>query len=291
MDLISIVIGCYNGAEFIEDTINNCLNQTYKNIEVVVVDNGSKDDSVKIIESIKSDKLVVFKREGGSPSCSKNTGIDIAKGKYVTFVDADDAIENDYVEKMFNAVEDGVLPCALITEFIGTIDNTIKTHDHPKGKMNINKYTSKYCRFIFGKLFLREYLTHLDVGYLWEDNLWVPMISKNYKKALTVNARYFYRKGDTNSITSHKIPFKKAQDSLALLEERYFKTKMSGVCFSMRTYLVARFPEKYNYLIRNKKARKKLLKSKSYGLKTKIFKILLFFRLHFIIKKIMIKGG
>ena len=97
----SIIIPVYNKEKGIKETINSILNQSYTDYEVVVVDDGSTDDSISVIHSIKSNKIHVYKQENSGPSAARNRGIREAKGEWILFLDADDELEPDAL-KTFN---------------------------------------------------------------------------------------------------------------------------------------------------------------------------------------------
>ena len=89
--LISIIIPTYNRGEFIKETIITALNQTYNNFEILVIDDGSTDDTEQVTNSIKDDRLKYFWQEHrGRPAPARNKGIQLAKGEYIAFLDSDD---------------------------------------------------------------------------------------------------------------------------------------------------------------------------------------------------------
>lgn len=89
--LISVVIPAYNSSKTIIDTVNSVLNQTYKNVEVLVVDDGSTDDTVECVKSIRDTRVKVFPLKGHvNANVARNYGIDHARGKYIAFLDSDD---------------------------------------------------------------------------------------------------------------------------------------------------------------------------------------------------------
>ncbi len=89
---ISVVIPLYNKADYIGRTIDSLLKQTYDNYEVVVVDDGSSDDSVAIVKAFRSDKIRLIQKENGGPSSARNKGIQEAKGQWIVLLDADDIL-------------------------------------------------------------------------------------------------------------------------------------------------------------------------------------------------------
>lgn len=100
---ISIIIPIYNVSEYLEKCIKSVLNQTYKNIELVCINDGSTDDSLKIINELKkSDKRIrVFSRENKGLLFTRVEGVKKSSGKYITFLDSDDWIDGDYIETLY----------------------------------------------------------------------------------------------------------------------------------------------------------------------------------------------
>lgn len=103
-DLISIVIPLYNVGDSLSKCIESIIKQTYKNIEIILVDDGSTDSSYNICdEYAQIDKrIVVIHKENEGVSVARNIGIEVAKGKYITFVDSDDLVTDDYIEYLYN---------------------------------------------------------------------------------------------------------------------------------------------------------------------------------------------
>lgn len=104
---VSIIIAMYNCELYIERCINSLLRQTYENIEILIVDDGSLDNSAKLVKDmIKNNNNVTYIYQCNSgPGVARNKGIDIANGKYLLFVDADDYLSEDYVESMVKSAE------------------------------------------------------------------------------------------------------------------------------------------------------------------------------------------
>ena len=104
--LVSIIIPTFNSEKFISDTITSVQNQTYQNWEMLLVDDGSTDQTQTIITSFLTDKRIQFypQKQNLGPAKARNVGIDNAKGKYMTFLDADDIWFVDFIEKSINAI-------------------------------------------------------------------------------------------------------------------------------------------------------------------------------------------
>ena len=106
--LISVIVPVYNKEKYVAECLNSILNQTYSNIEVIIIDDGSTDKSLEIcMRYAEEDKRVkVFPQENGGPSAARNKGLDNAKGEYVAFVDADDILERNAYTLMVNELID-----------------------------------------------------------------------------------------------------------------------------------------------------------------------------------------
>lgn len=104
---ISCIVPIYNSAESIVDTVNSILEQTYTNIEIILVDDGSTDKSNKIIDDLaKKDKRIkAIHKENGGVSSARNIGIKSSIGEYICFVDADDKIANNFLEECINIIK------------------------------------------------------------------------------------------------------------------------------------------------------------------------------------------
>lgn len=106
-DLISVIVPVFNSEKFLDRCINSIINQTYKNLEIILVDDGSTDNSGKICDdyAIKDKRIKVIHKKNGGASSARNAGIDLSKGKYIGFVDSDDWIEKDTYEILYNLIE------------------------------------------------------------------------------------------------------------------------------------------------------------------------------------------
>lgn len=107
MNKVSIILPIYNVEKYLEKCVNSVINQTYQNIEIILVDDGSKDSSGRICdELVESDNRikVIHKKNGGLAS-ARNAGYEVATGEYLMYIDSDDVIKNDIAEKCVSAME------------------------------------------------------------------------------------------------------------------------------------------------------------------------------------------
>lgn len=104
--LLSVVIPVYNAQRYVGAMIDSVLTQTFKEFELIVVNDGSKDDSLDVLNSYaeKDGRIVVINQRNQGPSAARNAGIEKARGDYIMFLDADDDIEEDYFQSMLSNI-------------------------------------------------------------------------------------------------------------------------------------------------------------------------------------------
>lgn len=119
MELVTIAIASYNNAPYIERCIDSVIEQTYTQLDILIVDDGSKDDTINRLEAYKTDKRVrVISKENDGLSSARQMALREAKGEYICFIDADDYLVNNYVERMISKLlEDGSNICVCSTKF------------------------------------------------------------------------------------------------------------------------------------------------------------------------------
>lgn len=117
--LVTVAIASYNNKSYIERCVDSVISQTYQNLEILIVDDGSKDDSLARIERYKTDSRVrVFAKENSGLSSARQMALDNATGEYISFIDADDYLAPTYVEHLLNKLAaDGSDICLCSTRF------------------------------------------------------------------------------------------------------------------------------------------------------------------------------
>lgn len=102
--LVSIIIPCFNREKYISDAIDSCLRQSYKNIEIIVVDDGSADNSVELIQSKYKNALKLIVQDNRGSASARNAGLFSAKGEFIIFLDSDDWLSENLVEAHVNTL-------------------------------------------------------------------------------------------------------------------------------------------------------------------------------------------
>lgn len=104
LPFFSIIIPTYNRATFIDKTIQSVLQQTYTNFEIIVIDDGSTDNTEQIVKARKDDRLFYYKKENGERGAARNFGVVKAKGNYITFLDSDDILYKNYFSNALESI-------------------------------------------------------------------------------------------------------------------------------------------------------------------------------------------
>lgn len=103
--LVSIIIPLFNAEKYIELTIQSAINQSWKNKEIIVIDDGSKDNSYSLACKYEAKNIFIIKQPNKGASSARNMGINLAKGEFIQFLDADDLLSNDKIEKQVLALQ------------------------------------------------------------------------------------------------------------------------------------------------------------------------------------------
>ncbi len=152
-ELVSIIVPVYNVEKYIDECIESLVNQTYKEVEIILIDDGSKDSSANIMDewARKDSRISAYHYENGGVSVARNRGIEKAKGKYVFFVDSDDFAEIDAVETMIKEAEVNRLDLAIF--------NNYKAGEHERVK---NEKYSKLRGIFTGKEFFNNAVKEMN---------------------------------------------------------------------------------------------------------------------------------
>ena len=169
-ELVTIIINVYNGEKFINKCLDSIINQTYKNIEILIINDGSTDNTLNIIKKYKDKRIKVITTENKGLSLSRNVGIDNARGEYLYFIDVDDWIEFDTIEYLYN----------LLKKY-NTLISTCKPIDVYDYNVKIKNEKEK-IKVIDSKEMLKKILLSTDRS--------VALWNKLYKKELFDNIRF-----------------------------------------------------------------------------------------------------
>ena len=116
-ELISIIVPIYNVEKYLRQCLDSIMNQTYRNFECLLINDGSSDNSEDICREYvsKDSRFRYFEKENGGVSSARNLGIEHSKGEYITFIDSDDWVDSDYLEVLYNSLVDERADIAIST--------------------------------------------------------------------------------------------------------------------------------------------------------------------------------
>lgn len=227
--LISIIVPVYNVEHYLDRCLKSILEQTYKNIEIVIVDDGSTDSSGIICDKYLTidNRIKVFHKKNGGLSDARNYGIKKSNGEYLMFVDSDDYIPSNAIEILFNLITEKKADVSIGKIKTGTSSNIENNNNMPNIETFDNRqaikemlYANKFSTSASGKLFKRELFKNVEfpLHKLYEDFHTIYKILDKSKLIVFENEIVYYyiiRKG---SITHSDFSIK-SMDNLDALKQ------------------------------------------------------------------------
>lgn len=204
MELISIVVPVYNVKPYLKNCIRSILNQTYKNLEIILVDDGSTDGSGEICdEFLDVDKRIrVFHKENGGLSDARNYGIKQSRGSLIGFIDSDDFIDKNMYQILYKNMKDTNADISICnhkiiwsTEEVKTIANNIYEVFSPREALQIILSNKKFHSNAWDKLYKKSLFNDIEypVGMIYEDIATTyKLISKSKKIVYSPYIGYYY---------------------------------------------------------------------------------------------------
>lgn len=210
-ELVSVIVPVYNAEKTIKRCVQSIIDQTYSNIEVIAINDGSNDKSLRIIEEIKAldKRIYVINKENTGVSDTRNIGINSAKGQWIMFVDADDYIDANTIEEMYNNRKKDIL-VGINYKIIfpkKTIYEEQEGFYYQKQKVIndiiLGNFPGHIWRFLFKKEILKK--IHFDVNtYYMEDTLFLVNYLKYVDGIYIVEKSYYNYVFNNKSITNSK---------------------------------------------------------------------------------------
>jgi glycosyltransferase involved in cell wall biosynthesis len=268
--LISIVIPVYNVEQYLDECLESVINQTYKNIEIIAVNDGSTDRSLHILKEYakKYRNIKVLNQENRGNSIARNRGIEQAKGKYINFLDSDDYLALDTIENLVNQMEKHNLDIIRFgaEPFVDGVDYDISHNQYDfksyyeKGKVydkeeflaSLQKtllqkaFSASPCLFIVKREIIIKNQIQFTPGIRYEDELFTLEVFLNVNKAMYDPNLYYKRRYRANSIMTSQKDAENFQNS-----------------FNSYSYVIhelGKLMEKYNHPMEKKLIRKRIRK-------------------------------
>ena len=236
--LVSVIVPVYKVEQYLERCVDSILNQTYRNLEVILVDDGSPDSCPAMCDAYaqRDERVKVIHQKNGGPSSARNTGMHTASGKYILFVDSDDWLHINACERLVEHAEK--LNCQIVYANIVQIvdEQEIPLSMKPtsggqaicNGKeflcLNVRRGTMNMC--VYCGIYRRDMLIDNDVffedGIIHEDELWVPQAFLAAERVSYLDFEIYYRYQHEGSITrtpTKEVLHKRARDLICVCGE------------------------------------------------------------------------
>ena len=275
MTKVSVIIPAFNEEKYIKKCIDSILNQTLKDIEIVLVDDGSTDKTYEIMKYYDNnyDNVTAIQMNHGGVGKARNKGISLARGEYIKFVDSDDYIEPNALELMYNKAKEndaGIVRCSyrtIIGPFkLGDFHNYYKRRNGVIDTTKDKNYIVKETAGIGNKLIKRELLKDINFGegIKWEDLAFVPAILAKSGKVYFMNeALYNYRFNLSTSVLDQFRVIKNIDDIFKSLDKlkKYMPKGYDEQYKSIFTiHLLYRLQEVEHWIFYSKEEKEKLFK-------------------------------
>lgn len=209
--LISVIVPIYNVEKYLDRCVDSIINQTYKNLEIILVDDGSPDNCPQMCDDYakKDSRIKVVHKENGGLSDARNAGMKVATGEYVSFIDSDDYISLDFYEILLQTMIDNdsdIVECGVVKFYENgkfdeySDDQMIKnfnTVDGLEGLINENSFH----QYVWNKLYKSNIALDIPyaVGKLNEDEFWTYQIFGKAKKVTRIykTMYYYFQRGSS----------------------------------------------------------------------------------------------
>ncbi|MDR2267994.1 MAG: glycosyltransferase [Holosporaceae bacterium] len=241
---ISVIIPVYNAENFIERCLDSVTSQTLSQLEILCINDGSRDNSLKILEKYASrdSQIVIINQENSGPGAARNAGLAAASGEYIGFVDSDDWISTNFFEKLYEAANKyaaNVASTNIIRAYpSGRLRNKVIMRENNVYSSIIDKFavtqTPRMC-YIYNKIYKTDFIRKLNLkfrtGVCFEDiDFSVMALFFTEKLATTTEASYYY------AVNKHSMTRSRETDKITndLLLSRKIITDFAekqGLCF------------------------------------------------------------
>ncbi len=215
--MISVIIPVYNTAQYLQRCISSITENTYKNLEVICINDGSTDNSLDILNEIaqKDERIKIINKVNGGVSTARNRGLQEAKGDYVCFIDSDDWVHREFFEILLSASKGGNMDviiggcreCVSLEKEVGYDKKEIKERIIALSVDEVMSHGGNIRNYVTGRLYKKRVLKNLfpENIQLGEDTIFnLLVLSDNELKIINIDWLYFYFVGCDTSLTHIK---------------------------------------------------------------------------------------
>ena len=222
--LISVIVPVYNVEQYLDRCVESIVNQTYSNIEIIIVDDGSTDGSPAKCDAWaeRDPRIKVIHKENGGGAQARNVGLDVASGEYITFVDSDDAMHSQMYRRLLSAVEISgadIAECGFVTEE-NDLPESVSGDVEIIGEYNAvqaleQNIDDKILRqLIWNKIYAKDVLHDVRFveGRVIDDEFFTYRALGNAKKCVVIPDKLYYYRQHDNSVMHKTYSLKRLDD-------------------------------------------------------------------------------
>ena len=239
-DLISVIVPVYKVEQYLEKCIESITNQTYKNLEIILVDDGSPDNCGKMCDEFarKDKRIKVIHKKNGGLSDARNFGLKVAKGKYIQFVDSDDYMDLDMIKFLYDNMKKYDCDISMCGYYIvkgNELETDCKNEKEifsPKEAIAEFLIDKRVRAYAWNKLFKLELFKDVSfpVGRVFEDQLTIPKLFLKAKKIVFNNKPlYYYVKREGSILNTQTKELRIAYINAVFEIQDYIKNNITGL--------------------------------------------------------------
>ena len=225
--LISIIVPVYNVEKYIDKCLKSLVNQTLKNIEIIVVNDGSKDKTQNIVERYKKENsnIILINPTNKGVAAARNIGLKIANGEYIGFVDSDDYVDKNMFKNMYNLAKKNNYDCVQCNFFYTDYNKKIIGNKFCMEKFEVKKYMVNFFPVIWDKIYKKNILKNI----CFKEGVFAEDVEFLYKVIPNINSMgyiekplyYYYQRFDSESRMFDKRIFDYIENWNGIIE--YYK--------------------------------------------------------------------
>jgi glycosyltransferase involved in cell wall biosynthesis len=201
--IVSVIVPIYNTSPYLLECLDSIANQTYRNLEIILVDDGSTDTSFAIATEFAADKRVrLIRQKNQGVAGARNAGLDYATAEFITFVDSDDIIDSRLIEYLYDALISSRSDISAVIYRKTGIDSTLNTEDALRESLLEQRLNLSPC----GKLFKSELFSGLrfPAGHKFEDVAIIPVVISRARFVTLCSQPYYHYRINPSSIVRSK---------------------------------------------------------------------------------------
>ena len=239
MPKISVIIPIYNTQNYLEKCLDSVINQTFKDIEIICVNDCSKDNSLEILKKYsKKDKRIkiIDFIENKGPASARNEALNIAKGEYIAFIDSDDWIDLDFYEKLYNKAIKTKADIIKGANLQGYYNDKYINYPDLNSKIPKNKYefNKQYTSAIYKLEFLEKNSIKFPTDLIFHEDPYFILLAIYYSKNIVIENTAQYHVLIRDNSLSRNIKVKQIKDFILYVEKimNFFKSKLNNKDYS-----------------------------------------------------------